>query len=187
MHHGAQRTCCCATQFLGVRGLRHSPGSPGFPLPTPRCQPVLSHGRLQGGLRGAPPEEGKDESAPSCRPYCGMGLASWGSSTPHQPSLRVAENVLLRRAASGSNLTAIPLKETHMASIRSSSLGIARSALLCWALCSLSQPALAQTHYTASWASLDTHDPAPEWFQDAKFGVVSPWAGVSMGKGGAGS
>ncbi len=29
----------------------------------------------------------------------------------------------------------------------------------------------AGTPYTASWASLDTHTPAPEWFQDAKFGI----------------
>jgi alpha-L-fucosidase len=34
---------------------------------------------------------------------------------------------------------------------------------------------LGQTRYTASWSSLDAHDPAPEWFQDAKFGVYYHW------------
>jgi alpha-L-fucosidase len=31
--------------------------------------------------------------------------------------------------------------------------------------------AQAATTYTNTWASVDTHDPAPEWFQDAKFGI----------------
>ncbi len=35
--------------------------------------------------------------------------------------------------------------------------------------------AAAQTRYTASWTSLDTHNPAPEWFQDAKFGIYYHW------------
>ena len=35
--------------------------------------------------------------------------------------------------------------------------------------------AAAQTQYTASWSSLDTHAPAPEWFQDAKFGIYYHW------------
>jgi alpha-L-fucosidase len=35
--------------------------------------------------------------------------------------------------------------------------------------------ALGQTRYTASWSSLDTHNPAPEWFQDAKFGIYYHW------------
>jgi alpha-L-fucosidase len=35
--------------------------------------------------------------------------------------------------------------------------------------------ASAQTTYTASWTSLDTHNPAPEWFQDAKFGIYFHW------------
>jgi alpha-L-fucosidase len=35
--------------------------------------------------------------------------------------------------------------------------------------------ATAQTRYTASWTSLDTHNPAPEWFQDAKFGIYYHW------------
>jgi alpha-L-fucosidase len=35
--------------------------------------------------------------------------------------------------------------------------------------------ALGQTRYTAAWTSLDTHNPAPEWFQDAKFGVYFHW------------
>ncbi|MGC4070198.1 MAG: alpha-L-fucosidase [Polyangiaceae bacterium] len=36
-------------------------------------------------------------------------------------------------------------------------------------------PASAQTTYTASWSSLDAHNPAPEWFQDAKFGIYFHW------------
>jgi len=35
--------------------------------------------------------------------------------------------------------------------------------------------AAGQTHYSASWTSLDTHNPAPEWFQDAKFGIYYHW------------
>jgi alpha-L-fucosidase len=38
-----------------------------------------------------------------------------------------------------------------------------------------SPDALGQTRYTASWSSLDTHNPAPDWFQDAKFGVYYHW------------
>ena len=38
-----------------------------------------------------------------------------------------------------------------------------------------SPEAFGQTRYTASWASLDTHNPAPEWFQDAKFGIYFHW------------
>src|SRR3954471_18082710 len=29
--------------------------------------------------------------------------------------------------------------------------------------------------YTASWASVDQHPPAPEWFKDAKFGIYFHW------------
>ncbi|HEY0807925.1 MAG TPA: alpha-L-fucosidase, partial [Pseudonocardiaceae bacterium] len=29
--------------------------------------------------------------------------------------------------------------------------------------------------YTASWASVDQHPPAPTWFQDAKFGIYYHW------------
>jgi len=36
-------------------------------------------------------------------------------------------------------------------------------------------PASGQTPYTASWASVDTHNPAPEWFKDAKFGIYFHW------------
>lgn len=35
--------------------------------------------------------------------------------------------------------------------------------------------ALAQTHYTPDWASLDTHTAAPEWFKDSKFGIYFHW------------
>jgi alpha-L-fucosidase len=49
-------------------------------------------------------------------------------------------------------------------------------ALLCAvALFTWSPLAVGQTRYTASWTSLDTHNPAPEWFQDAKFGVYYHW------------
>jgi alpha-L-fucosidase len=44
------------------------------------------------------------------------------------------------------------------------------AALLGW-----SPLAIGQTRYTASWTSLDTHNPAPEWFQDAKFGIYYHW------------
>jgi alpha-L-fucosidase len=33
----------------------------------------------------------------------------------------------------------------------------------------------AATTYTATWASVDKHTPAPEWFQDAKFGIYFHW------------
>jgi alpha-L-fucosidase len=33
----------------------------------------------------------------------------------------------------------------------------------------------AQTRYTASWASVDKHNAAPEWFKDAKFGIYFHW------------
>ena len=53
---------------------------------------------------------------------------------------------------------------------------LATSALL-FASVSLSWSpvAVGQTRYTASWSSLDTHNPAPEWFQDAKFGIYYHW------------
>src|SRR5450432_3198117 len=35
----------------------------------------------------------------------------------------------------------------------------------------LSGQARAASPYTASWTSVDTHTPAPEWFKDAKFGI----------------
>jgi alpha-L-fucosidase len=34
--------------------------------------------------------------------------------------------------------------------------------------------------YTATWASVDQHPPAPEWFQDAKFGVYYHWGVFSV-------
>jgi len=37
----------------------------------------------------------------------------------------------------------------------------------------------AQT-YTASWSSVDRHNPAPEWFQDAKFGLWFHWGPYSV-------
>ena len=55
-------------------------------------------------------------------------------------------------------------------------LNIGRLAIVCTAATiAWSAPAGAQTQYTASWTSLDTHNPAPEWFQDAKFGIYYHW------------
>jgi len=34
--------------------------------------------------------------------------------------------------------------------------------------------------YTASWASVDQHPPAPTWFQDAKFGIYYHWGTWSV-------
>ena len=34
--------------------------------------------------------------------------------------------------------------------------------------------------YTATWASVDQHPPAPEWFQDAKFGIYYHWGAFSV-------
>jgi alpha-L-fucosidase len=34
--------------------------------------------------------------------------------------------------------------------------------------------------YTASWSSVDQHPPAPQWFQDAKFGIYYHWGVYSV-------
>jgi alpha-L-fucosidase len=34
--------------------------------------------------------------------------------------------------------------------------------------------------YTASWSSVDQHPPAPQWFQDAKFGIYFHFGGFSV-------
>jgi alpha-L-fucosidase len=34
--------------------------------------------------------------------------------------------------------------------------------------------------YTASWSSVDQHPPAPEWYQDAKFGIYYHWGVFSV-------
>ena len=34
--------------------------------------------------------------------------------------------------------------------------------------------------YQPSWASVDQHNPAPEWFQDAKFGIYFHWGVFSV-------
>src|SRR4051794_29869633 len=36
------------------------------------------------------------------------------------------------------------------------------------------------TTYSASWSSVDQHPPAPEWFQDAKFGIYYHWGAFSV-------
>ncbi|WP_042366492.1 alpha-L-fucosidase [Streptacidiphilus neutrinimicus] len=38
----------------------------------------------------------------------------------------------------------------------------------------------APTTYTPSWASVDQHPAAPEWFQDAKFGIYHHWGVFSV-------
>jgi alpha-L-fucosidase len=39
---------------------------------------------------------------------------------------------------------------------------------------------VAATVYQPTWASVDTHPPAPEWFQDAKFGIYYHWGVYSV-------
>lgn len=41
-------------------------------------------------------------------------------------------------------------------------------------------PLKAATTYQPTWASVDTHNPAPEWFQDAKFGIYFHWGAFSV-------
>jgi alpha-L-fucosidase len=41
-------------------------------------------------------------------------------------------------------------------------------------------PLEAANTYQATWASVDTHNPAPEWFQDAKFGLWFHWGAYSV-------
>lgn len=45
---------------------------------------------------------------------------------------------------------------------------------------SLAQAADSPGTYTASWASVDQHPPAPEWFQDSKFGIYYHWGVFSV-------
>ncbi len=49
----------------------------------------------------------------------------------------------------------------------------------------LSPKAIAQTTFTASWTSLDTHNPAPDWFQDAKFGIYYHWGAFGVAEFGS--
>jgi alpha-L-fucosidase len=34
--------------------------------------------------------------------------------------------------------------------------------------------------YTPDWSSVDRHTAAPEWFQDAKFGIYHHWGAFSV-------
>jgi len=52
-------------------------------------------------------------------------------------------------------------------------LFIAIAAASCWPAAARAQTQ--PTSYTASWASVDQHPPAPEWFKDAKFGIYFHW------------
>ncbi|MFI9359465.1 alpha-L-fucosidase [Kitasatospora sp. NPDC053057] len=38
----------------------------------------------------------------------------------------------------------------------------------------------APSSYSPTWASVDQHPPAPEWFQDAKFGIYFHWGAFSV-------
>src|SRR6059058_4980419 len=38
----------------------------------------------------------------------------------------------------------------------------------------------APSTYTPDWNSVDQHPPAPEWFQDAKFGIYFHWGAFSV-------
>lgn len=50
-----------------------------------------------------------------------------------------------------------------------------------WALCLLiPSDAVAEGPYQANWESLSKHN-APEWFQDAKFGIYTHWGPVTVG------
>jgi alpha-L-fucosidase len=67
-------------------------------------------------------------------------------------------------------------ENNNMARTQSFGPPFARAALACFVASVVwSSQAPAQTRYTESWSSLDAHDPAPEWFQDAKFGIYYHW------------
>src|SRR5689334_13669891 len=55
-----------------------------------------------------------------------------------------------------------------------------RITLLAAALCLPATAAAQTTTYTASWTSLNKHTAAPEWFQDAKFGIYFHWGAYSV-------
>jgi len=47
-------------------------------------------------------------------------------------------------------------------------------------LASVTLPAIVVAEYSADWDSLKKHEPAPEWFRDAKFGVYFHWGVYSV-------
>ncbi len=49
-----------------------------------------------------------------------------------------------------------------------------------FALASAVLPSIAAAEYSADWDSLKKHDPAPEWFRDAKFGIYFHWGVYSV-------
>lgn len=59
------------------------------------------------------------------------------------------------------------------------SAGLAAGAVAASAL-DLRVASAAPTTYTPTWASVDQHPPAPEWFQDAKFGIYFHWGAFSV-------
>ncbi|HVZ87550.1 MAG TPA: alpha-L-fucosidase [Polyangia bacterium] len=52
------------------------------------------------------------------------------------------------------------------------------AAAISWPAVAVAQTTTAP--YTASWSSLNQHTPAPEWFQDAKFGIYFHWGVYSV-------
>ncbi|MFD8982232.1 alpha-L-fucosidase [Streptomyces sp. NPDC059564] len=47
-------------------------------------------------------------------------------------------------------------------------------------VCSADAAGAAPSSYTPDWNSVDQHPPAPEWFQDAKFGIYFHWGVFSV-------
>ena len=45
---------------------------------------------------------------------------------------------------------------------------------------SIARATVGPQSYTASWSSVDQHPPAPQWFQDAKFGIYFHWGVFSV-------
>jgi len=52
--------------------------------------------------------------------------------------------------------------------------------LLCAAIALIPFRMYAATTYTATWASVNKHTEAPEWFMDAKFGIYYHWGVYSV-------
>ncbi len=52
--------------------------------------------------------------------------------------------------------------------------------VLCFAMTLSVSDGLCQGAYEATWESLKNHDPAPDWFRDAKFGIYFHWGVYSV-------
>lgn len=53
--------------------------------------------------------------------------------------------------------------------------GVTAVAAIACALSPIGASAKATSPYKATWESTDKHNPSPEWFRDAKFGVYWHW------------